>query len=114
MYMSDSVMIGETAGQRGQVWQRQEPMLYGSFVGTLGTNSLPAELLAEVRQRPQDYKALLLTIIFDPLPSYSSRWALSDVFKRLSLHTVDVVDGVKCADSLRNTKRKEARHVCHN
>jgi hypothetical protein len=69
-------------------------MLY-SFVGTLGTNSLPTgiqKLLDEVRKRPQDYKPLLLTIIFDPVPGYSSRMALSDVLKRLNLGTADEAD----------------------
>jgi len=87
-------MMSEQDGQRGQVLQGQEPMFYGSFAGTLGTNSLPAEiqkLLDEVRNRPQDYKPLLLTIIFDPVPGYSSRVALSDVLKRLNLGTADAV-----------------------
>jgi hypothetical protein len=87
----DSVM-GEKEGQRGQGLQGQEPMPYGSFAGTLGTNSHPAEiqkLLDEVRKRPQDYKALLLTIIFDPFPGYSSRLALSDVLNRMNLYTAD-------------------------
>jgi hypothetical protein len=73
----------------------QEPMLYGSFVGTLGINSLPAgiqKLLDEVRKHPQDYKPLLLTIIFDPLPGHSSRKALLDVLKRLNLGTTDAAD----------------------
>jgi hypothetical protein len=76
----DSVM-SEKQGQRGQVLQGQEPMPYSSFAGNLGSNSHPAEiqrLLDEVRKRPQDYKALLLTIIFDPFPGYSSRLALKE------------------------------------
>jgi hypothetical protein len=91
MYISDAV-VGKKEGKRGQVWQRQEPMLYGSFAGTLGTNALPAELqklLDEVRKRPQNYKPLLLTLIFDPVPGYSSRMALSDALKRLNLYTAD-------------------------
>jgi hypothetical protein len=91
MYISDAVG-GKKEGQRGQVWQRQEPMLYGSFAGTLGTNSRPAELeklLDEVRKGPQNYKPLLLTVIFDPVPGYSSRMALSDALKRLNLYTAD-------------------------
>jgi hypothetical protein len=68
------------------------PMRYGSVAETLGTNSLPVEiqkLVDAVRNRPQDYKSLLLTIIFDPLPGYSSRLALSNVLKRLNLGTAD-------------------------
>ena len=80
---------------RTHAGSKQEPMLYGSFVGTLGINSLPAgiqKLLDEVRKCPQDYKPLLLTIIFDPLPGRSSRVALSDVLKRLNLATTDAAD----------------------
>ena len=70
-------------------------MLHGSFAGTLGANPLPAEiqkLLNEVRKRPQDYRALLLTIIFDPVPGYSSRIALSDALKPLRLPSADAAD----------------------
>ena len=73
---------------------RQEMMLSGSFSGTLG-NSLPVgiqKLLDEVRKHPQDYRKLLLTIIFDPLPGYSSRMALTDALTPLKLSSTEAAD----------------------
>ena len=73
----------------------QETMFYGTFAGTLGTNSYPVgiqKLLDLVRKRPQDYRKLLLTIIFDPLPGYSSRMALTEALKPLRLSNTEAVD----------------------
>ena len=66
---------------------RQETKLSG-----LGTNSLPAgiqKFLDEVRRRPQDFKPLLLAIIFDPVPGYFRSRALVDALVKLNLSTQD-------------------------
>jgi hypothetical protein len=80
------------AGHRAGRSQHGLGGLHGSFAGTLGTNSLPNEiekLLDEVRKNPQNYRPLLLTIIFDPHSGYSSRMALSNALTRLNLGTPD-------------------------
>ena len=80
------------AGHRAGRSQQGLGGRHGSFAGTLGTNSLPNEiekLLDEVRKNPQNYRPLLLTIIFDPHSGYSSRMALSNALTRLNLGTPD-------------------------
>jgi hypothetical protein len=96
MYISEASdyrgLVRSLDGHRAGRSQQGLGGLHGSFAGTLGTNSLPNEiekLLDEVRKNPQNYRPLLLTIIFDPHSGYSSRMALSNALTRLNLGTPD-------------------------
>lgn len=53
---------------------KQSPVLHGSFAGALGAPPLSPEIrefLKQVRKRPQDFRQLLLTVTFHPLPAMS-------------------------------------------
>ena len=96
MYISEASdyrgLVRSLDGHRAGRSQQRLSGLHGSFAETLGTNSLPVEiqkLLDEVRKNPQNYRPLLLTIIFDPHSGYSSRMALSNALTRLNLGTPD-------------------------
>lgn len=57
---------------------------YDAFAGTLGQASFPTkiqDLLDQVRKRPQDFKNLLLSVRFNPVPGVSQNKNLSNLHK---------------------------------
>jgi hypothetical protein len=75
-------------------------MLYSSFAGTLGANPLPPdvkEFLNQVRKRPQDFKKLLLTVVFhpDPTNTLTVKPALIDMILMNGIRPIDLLNPLR-------------------
>ena len=88
----------------------QVPPLYGSFVGTLGDALTPElqEFLKQVRERPLNFKKLLLVVSLHPDPAGSPIWNKQTfTLGRATRYLVDeiVMSGVPADDILYELRR---------
>ena len=86
------------------------PPLYGSFVGTLGDALTPElqEFLKQVRERPLNFKKLLLVVSLHPDPAGSPIWNKQTfTLGRATRYLVDeiVMSGVPADDILYELRR---------
>jgi hypothetical protein len=86
------------------------PTLYGSFIGTLGEALTPElqEFLKQVRERPWNFKKLLLVISLHPEPADSPIWKKQTFpLGRATRYLVDeiVMSGVQPDDILYELRR---------
>jgi hypothetical protein len=95
---------------RAHEGEEQVPTLYGSFIGTLGEALTPElqEFLKQVRERPWNFKKLLLVISLHPDPASSPTWN-KQIFAvgRATRYLVDeiVMSGVQADDILYELRR---------
>jgi hypothetical protein len=88
----------------------QVPTLYGSFIGTLGEALTPEieEFLKQVRERPWNFKKLLLVVSLHPEPAESPIWNKQTfTLGRATRYLVDeiVMSGVLADDILYELRR---------
>ncbi len=96
---------------RTQEGSGQVPTMYSSFAGALGANPLPAKLrefFSRVRERPQDFKKLLLTVTFHPEPLNSKLivFMKPTFVDEMVMHNLQPVDLLKPLRRIRDAFQK--------